>query len=204
MKEAGCDRVNYGIEHGSYEIRKNVLRRDMTDEVIIKAGRLFNKYNIRVQTANIIGVPHETVASVMRTIRLNRKVKPAIAQCFILQPYPGTEIYDYSQKHGFLKENYMYSQSGTGFQVGFEDLGENIQLELKDKKKLVKLYFLFNFLVKFRYMDPFVNILLNLPLIRLYKIIFVLPMIRQKIKFSTKWSDKLLAAKKLLHIIIKG
>jgi radical SAM superfamily enzyme YgiQ (UPF0313 family) len=204
MKEAGCDRVNYGIEHGNYEIRKNVLKRDMSNEAIIKAGQLFNKYKMRVLTANIIGVPHETVETVMETVRLNRKIKPKIAQCFILQPYPKTNIYNYSKEHGFLDEKYDYSRTGTGFQEGFSNADYSMQLKLKDGKKLTKLLFLFDFLVHFKYLDPFINIILSLPFTRLYKAIYIFPLIRQRIKYSDNWNEKLEVLKTFLEAIIKG
>jgi anaerobic magnesium-protoporphyrin IX monomethyl ester cyclase len=202
MAEAKCERVDYGVEHGSYEIRKNVLKRDMTDEVIIKAGQLFTKYKIRVQTANIIGVPHETVQSAFSTIKLNRHLKPEIAKCFILQPYPKTEIYEYSSDHGFLYDNYSFSNFGTGFQIGFDGSTDFMQLKLKDAKKLVRLFYLFNFLTQVTFLDWLIPLLVRFPLNRLFKMIYIFPVVKQEVKYSQTLKQKLLGIKKLFKAII--
>lgn len=204
MKDSGCDRVNYGIEHGNYEIRKNVLKRDMSDEDIIKGGQLFNKYGMRVQTANIIGVPHETVETAMSTVWLNRKVKPDIAQIFILQPYPKTQIYEYSREHHFLDDDYAFSVSGTGFQLSFNGSEDRMQLKLEDEKKLVRIFYLFNFLVQHPWTDKVYKILLSLPLLRLYKAIYMYPVAAQHIKYSKSLSEKLSVLKKFFYNILKG
>lgn len=203
MKNAGCDRVNYGIEHGLYQIRRDLLKRDISDETIITAGQLFNKYQIRVQTANIIGLPHETIDSALATIKLNRKVKPSIAQCFILQPYPKTEIHRYSVEHGFLPEDYDPA-CGTGFQLGFNGSGDFMQLKLHQGKQLVRLFHLFNFLVQYHLGDRIAKILVNLPLDRIYKIIYLYPTFRQNIKFSVTYADKFKGFVRMIKAFIRG
>jgi len=204
MKESGCDRVNYGIEHGDSEIRKNVLKRDMTDEEIIRGGELFTKYGMRVQTANIIGVPHETVETAMSTVRLNRKVKPDIAQVFILQPYPKTQIYEYSKNAGFLAPDYIHSVSGTGFQLSFDGSENKMQLKLEDEKKLVRLFYLFNFFVQHSWTDRIHKIILAVPFLRLYKMIYMYPIVKQHFKYGKGVREKLEVLKKFFCNILKG
>lgn len=204
MKESGCDRVNYGIEHGNYEIRKNILKRDMTDEEIIRGGQLFNKYGMRVQTANIIGVPHETVETAMSTVRLNRMVKPDIAQIFILQPYPKTRIYDYAMEHGFLDNDFIYASAGNGFHFGFDGAEERMQLKLEDEKKLIRLFLLFDFFVHHQWTDKIHRLLLSLPLNRLYKMIYMFPMVKQYFKYGKGIRTKLKAIKTYAATLLKG
>ena len=204
MKESGCDRVNYGIEHGNYEIRKNVLKRDMSDEDIIRGGQLFNKYGMRVQTANIIGVPHETLETAMSTVWLNRKIKPDIAQIFILQPYPKTQIYDYAREHDFLDADYAFSVSGTGFQLSFNGSEDKMQLKLEDEKKLIRLFYLFDFFVQHPWTDKIYKVMLSIPFMRLYKGIYMYPVVKQHIKYSKNFGEKLSALKKFFYNILKG
>ena len=203
MKETRCDRVNYGVEHGNYAVRRDILRRDIPDEVIIKAGQLFNKYKIRVQTANIIGLPGETVESAMETVKLNRLLKPSIAQCFILQPYPRTEIYNYSVEHGFLDEG-MFDSAGTGFQVDFAGQSDSMPLKLEQEKELIKLFYLFDFMVKHPFYDHFLKMILMLPFKRLYKFIYVYPILRQNIKYSDKFRDKFKGLMRLIKVFFTG
>ncbi|OGV52408.1 MAG: hypothetical protein A2017_10855 [Lentisphaerae bacterium GWF2_44_16] len=203
MKEARCDRVNYGVEHGNYGVRRDILHRDIPDDVIIRAGELFTKYGIRVQTANIIGLPGETVELAMETVRLNRRLKPSIAQCFILQPYPRTEIYKYSVEHGFLDEG-MFNSAGTGFQVDFEGQSDSMPLKLEQEKELIKLFYLFDFMVKYPFLDRFLKLILGLPCNRLYKFIYVYPVLRQNIKYSGTLKDKLKGIMRLIKVFFRG
>lgn len=200
MKEAGCDRVDYGVEHGDDIILKDVLKRNMTAKKIVEGGKLFNKYGIRVQTANIIAVPHETVETVMKTVEVNRQVKPEIAKCFILQPYPKTEVYSYSVKNGFL-DDAGYSGHGTGFQIDFDGSSETIPLKLKDSRKLVNLFYFFNTLVHFRWIEPLVKLLINLPPNRIFKLIYTFPVIKQDIKYSKSFKAKMRSAKGVLKVL---
>ncbi len=204
MKKAGCDRVNYGVEHGNPELRQDVLRRNMSDETIIEAGRLFTQYGIRVQTANIIGIPHETVETAMESVKINRLLKPSMAQCFSLQLYPGTEIFDYCREHGFIPENQTFSSYGTGFQIGFRGDTDEMQLKLEDEKKLVRLFYLFDFLVHHHWPDSLVKFMLKLPLNRLYKTIYVYPTLRQNFKYAGNLKERVSAVKRLMQVAVCG
>ena len=204
MKASGCDRVNYGVEHGTYWIRKDVFTRDMPDADILDGGRLFTKYGIRVQTANIIGVPHETVETAMSTVRMNRLLKPDIAQVFILQPYPRTQIYEYSRKEGFLPDGYQHSICGTGFQFGFDGTSDKMQLKLTDEKKLLRLFYLFNFMVQHPWTEHCYKLLLALPILRVYKAIYMWPTVKQYLKYEKSLRNKIKMVQKLCLTVIRG
>jgi len=70
MKETKCNRIDFGIETGDEYLRNNIINKSLTDEEIINAGRLINKYGIRLQTTNIIGIPHETLSTIKKTIEI--------------------------------------------------------------------------------------------------------------------------------------
>ena len=84
-----------GVESGNEELRKLVLKRDMTNAKIIEAADLFHKYGISIMTQNMVGLPDETIENAYETILVNTKVKPAYAWASIFQPYPRTELYHY-------------------------------------------------------------------------------------------------------------
>lgn len=203
MKEAGCDRVDFGIEHGNEQIRNDILKRNMSDRQIIDGGKLFRKYKIRVHAANIVGVPHETADTVMETIRLNRQIKPELARCFVLQPYPKTQIYDYSLQHGFIENGYSFSELGTGFQIGFDGSASDMFLKLQEHKELTNLYYLFNLLVKYKWLDPLGKILIKFPPNRFFLCIHAFPVIWIDMKYSGSFKAKLKALSALFKILIK-
>ncbi len=203
MKEAGCDRVDFGVEHGDETIRRDILKRNMTNQQIIDGGKLFRKYGIRVQTANIIGVPGETVESAMKTVRLNRHFKPELARCFVLQPYPRTEIYDYAVANGYLDESDAFSNLGTGFQIGFDGSAEGMTLKLKEAKQLTNLYYFFNALVRHKWLEPIIRLLLKLPPNRFFLFVHALPIVSIDVKYHKSWKRKLESLKGLFRVLIK-
>ena len=92
LKEMGMVAATIGIESGNERIRRDILRRSMTNEQIINVIELLKKYNIRVSTFNMIGLPEETRENVFETIKLNKKVKVEATNVYIIYPYPNTQI----------------------------------------------------------------------------------------------------------------
>lgn len=90
-KDMGLVAVSVGIESGSPKIRK-ILKRNYSDETVIKNIELLNKYGLRLSTTNLIGSPEETREDVFKTIELNRKVEATGCSVFVVFPYPGTQI----------------------------------------------------------------------------------------------------------------
>lgn len=92
LKKMGIVAASVGVESGNPNIRKTILKRDMTNEQILESIRLLNKYDIRISTFNMIGLPTETRDNVYETIRLNKKAGVKATNVYIIYPYPGTEI----------------------------------------------------------------------------------------------------------------
>jgi len=102
LKEANCDSINIGIESGNENIRKNVLKRPMTNESIINAFALAKKYGIQTSSFNLVGVPDETYENYWETIKLNRLIQPNKMQITIFYPYKGTELGGYAYEKGLV------------------------------------------------------------------------------------------------------
>ena len=92
LKSMGCVAASVGIESGNALIRKEVLKRNMSNEQIENAVHLLQEFGIRVSTFNMIGLPGETRENVFETIRLNKHLGVPTANVYIVYPYPGTEL----------------------------------------------------------------------------------------------------------------
>lgn len=92
LERVGCAGVAMGVESGSIEIRKTLLKRRMPDEIIVNAFKEFEKTSIRISANNIIGFPTETREDIMKTIELNRKINPDSVVVNAFRPYSGTEL----------------------------------------------------------------------------------------------------------------
>ncbi len=105
MAEAGCYQIDIGLESGDEEIRKKYLKRFTTDEQMINSCNWFNKYKIKTLTYNIVGLPYENLHKVLKTIKLNSKLKADEMIPNIFTPFPQTELEQIARKVGKINEN---------------------------------------------------------------------------------------------------
>jgi len=104
LKKAGCRRVAIGLESGDEGIREKVLKRKISDKQILDGCRLVKKHGMDLYTYNMIGIPHETIRDIKKTIDLNRKIRPDFVNVSIFTAYKGTELYEECRKKGWLDE----------------------------------------------------------------------------------------------------
>jgi anaerobic magnesium-protoporphyrin IX monomethyl ester cyclase len=111
LKEAGCHCVSMGIETGNDRLRNDLLKRHMSREQILEAARLIREGGLHLTTTNMIGLPTSTLEDDWETLELNARVRPSYAHVFIFQPYPRTELGEFTREHDWMV--------GT-----FDDIGE--------------------------------------------------------------------------------
>ncbi|HPQ19740.1 MAG TPA: radical SAM protein [bacterium] len=203
LAECKCDRVDFGIEHGDEEFREKILLRKMSNEHIIKYAKLLKRKNIRIHTANVIGFPGETVEQAFKTIEINALIKPNFANSDLLQPYPGTQIFEYAKKNNFLDKNFSISQlkASNSWDNYLQNYSTSV-IKQQNINQLVNLYAFFNLLVQYYWLKPIIKILIKLPPNRFFEIIRLLPEIKRRIKYSTNYKEKLLILKRLIVFFI--
>jgi hypothetical protein len=95
LKQAGCHAVKIGIESGNETLRTGLLNKKVSNQSLIRAVRLLKQHGIRFQTFNMVGLPGETLDQALETYALNRRLRPDFLWCSLLNPYPGTAIYQH-------------------------------------------------------------------------------------------------------------
>ncbi|MCM8761087.1 MAG: B12-binding domain-containing radical SAM protein [Candidatus Omnitrophica bacterium] len=103
FKESNFKFVRIGVESGSERVRKEILKRDYSNNDIIRAVALARQNGIQICFYNLIGVPGETYDDFKETIAINRECLPDQAFAHIFFPYPGTELYDVCRKKELFK-----------------------------------------------------------------------------------------------------
>lgn len=104
MYQSGCRGISYGIESGSQVILDNINKGIKIKEAM-NAIKWAKNSGIKVYCSFIIGLPGENWDTVKETINFVKKTLPTSAQFNVAVPYPGTELFDYAIKKGFIKEN---------------------------------------------------------------------------------------------------
>ena len=105
LKEAGCERIHYGVESANPEILK-VLRKEITVEQVIKAFKLTKKVGISTLAYFMIGSPRETRAQALETIEFAKKLNPDFVHFSVTTPFPATPLYYMGLEEGVLKKDY--------------------------------------------------------------------------------------------------
>lgn len=150
-----------GIETGNDRIRNDLLKRRMSKEQILEAARLIGDGGLHLTTTNMIGLPTSTLEDDFETLALNTRARPSYAHVFIFQPYPRTELGEFTREAGWVV--------GT-----FDDIGEvawdHSVLNFDDahKRGLAVLQRFFAIGVEWPRMVPMIKRLTKLPDNRLF------------------------------------
>ena len=104
LKQAGCRYINMGLESGNGHIRKDILKRKMSNEQIIRAAHLIKNHDIRLNVFNMFGIPGETPDNMWETVRLNEQISPDGTFSFIFTPFLGTELAEKARSSGMMND----------------------------------------------------------------------------------------------------
>jgi radical SAM superfamily enzyme YgiQ (UPF0313 family) len=104
ISDAGCELISIGVESGNEELRRRVLKRNMTDEQIINAFALADRYGIHTSLFAMFGLPHETPEMMQQTIDIMKRCKPNVVQRSIFYPLPATELYEECVRRGWMTD----------------------------------------------------------------------------------------------------
>lgn len=104
LKRLHVDGVGMGVELSEQSFREDKLRRFADQSSIINAFRLLRQVGIKRTAYNIIGVPDQTEASVIETIKFNQLLDPDNITVAFYSPYLGTSQQKTSQELGYFDE----------------------------------------------------------------------------------------------------
>jgi len=105
LKRVGCHRMSLGIEHGNFEFRKKVLKKNISNEAIIKACNIIADVGIPLTVNNIIGFPDETRELVFDTININRQLVFDTTNAYVFSPFHGTSLHRVCLEKGLISKS---------------------------------------------------------------------------------------------------
>jgi len=115
LAEMNMLRMNIGIEHGNYEYRRSYLKRNVKNEVQIRAFQIAAEHDYASCANSIIGMPDETRDLIFDTINFVRELPDSIdaTGAFIFAPYHGTPLRDLAISKGYINDDEICSLSNT-------------------------------------------------------------------------------------------
>jgi hopanoid biosynthesis associated radical SAM protein HpnJ len=112
MKEAGCRLLIVGYESGDQQILKNI-KKGATIERARQFTKDCHKLGLVIHGDFILGLPGETHETINRTIAFAKELDVETIQVSVAHAYPGTELYDFAVKGGFIVgDNKMVDEGG--------------------------------------------------------------------------------------------
>jgi hopanoid biosynthesis associated radical SAM protein HpnJ len=112
MRDAGCRLLIVGYESGDQQILKNI-KKGATVERAREFTRDCHKLGLVIHGDFILGLPGETRDTIRNTINFAKELDVETIQVSVAHAYPGTELYDYAVKNGFMTaESKMVDEGG--------------------------------------------------------------------------------------------
>jgi uncharacterized radical SAM superfamily protein len=112
MARAGCTGVNFGVESADVEIQKGVGRAPIQQEQFRQMMAICRELGIDTFAFFIIGLPGDTVTSVLKTVRFAIEMQPTWVQFTAASPFIGTKLRAWAVERGLTPEDkYAYVSS---------------------------------------------------------------------------------------------
>jgi len=106
MKRAGCEFMQFGVEHASPEVLK-LLDKGTNLKQVDNALSLVRRVGMNLGIYLITGIPGETWADVELSADLIRRTRPHDVQISPLALYPGTRLFDRYREEGRIAPDYF-------------------------------------------------------------------------------------------------
>lgn len=103
LKEAGCECLQLGAEHGNREVFRGIGKGE-TLEDIERAAALAKRAGLKLNLSFVIGLPEDSIGRTLDSVRLAKRL--GADRCFwnILVPYRGTSAHEYFRTQGVVDD----------------------------------------------------------------------------------------------------
>jgi hopanoid biosynthesis associated radical SAM protein HpnJ len=111
MREAGCRLLIVGFESGDPQILKNI-KKGTTIQRALDFANDCQKLGLVIHGDFILGLPGETKKSIRNTIEFAKRLDCETIQVSIAHAFPGTELFEYVERNGFITNGAMSDEAG--------------------------------------------------------------------------------------------
>jgi len=143
MKKSGLLRMAFGMESASKKILTNMGKTGVTAKASEDTIRLFRNVGIKPCASIVMGFPGENKETMGETVKFLRKNLLTMKNFFILQPFPGTPVYENYVKEKVSEEewleNYAHDGDASNLQINLTELSdEEFHKHLRKAEKQVQ------------------------------------------------------------------
>lgn len=113
MAKAGCIGMKFGVESADQTILK-AIGKPLDLEKAKQVARWCKELGIRTHATFCLGLPGETVETIKKTMAYMEEIEVDTAQVSKAVPYPGTPMYEWAMKNGYLTTMDLGNFDGMG------------------------------------------------------------------------------------------
>lgn len=146
LKKAGCFMLAVGFESGNKKTLQ-LVKKGTTVEDNLKAAKMIKKAGIPIFGFFMVGLPWETKADIINTLRFIFKIDPDFIEIHIAMPYLGTELYNLCEKYKTIKCDAWGTDYFSPNTIGSKTVSMDEIKKLK-KKYLLLFYLRPNYIIK--------------------------------------------------------
>lgn len=137
MASSGCWMISYGIESGSPEMLKKMMK-GITKEQVINALNLTRKHGIVSKGFFMIGIPGETVKTMQETLDFIKELPLDELNINCFTPFPGSRLYNEALAEGFKPDFSRMNMIDTAY----VPIGLTEKLLKQYQKKIIYSFYL--------------------------------------------------------------
>jgi len=108
LNKAGCISIGMSVESGNERVRNEILRRDLTDKVVIESFANAQRYGLHTFGNTLLALPGTTFEDDFHSFYFAKHLKMTVPTFGIFYPYPRTRLTDYTIRLGSLPANYDF------------------------------------------------------------------------------------------------
>lgn len=114
LRKCGLVRIVFGLESASEKILNNMGKSDISQQKARVAFRFCRKARIKASASILFGFPGENRETIKETVDFIKENLLIMRNFFILQPFPGTEVYEKHVKNSISEEDWLENFSHEG------------------------------------------------------------------------------------------
>ena len=142
MARAGCEGINFGVESSDVNIQKGVGRKPIEQEEFLKCFALCRQLGIKTFAFFIIGLPGDTVETILDTIEFAIRMNPTWMQFTAASPFIGTKLRDWAVAHGLVTDDEYAYISSHSVSIGNDHLSKEQVQSLYRFARFIQVYLL--------------------------------------------------------------
>ena len=136
IKKAGCRMIIVGYESGNQRVL-NMIKKGIYIPRAIRFTLDAKRAGIKIFGCFMLGLPGDTEETIMETFEYAKKLNPDMAFFQQAVPFPGTEMYEWAKRNGYLIaknwDDWLDEDGRLGFLLSYPNLPASRIRELREK-----------------------------------------------------------------------